>query len=144
MRDEILNSPQKKSKKIIWIHNDLRQTEFHDYTDSEIRKFFGFDRIMVISDQIQKDFENQARNENERNRIARIYNPLDTQEILEKSKNPLFLGERLGERLFVSVGTVFPQKGFDRLLRVHKKLLDEGYDHRVLILGDGYDFENIK
>ena len=45
---------------------------------------------------------------------------------------------------FVSVGTVFPQKGFDRLLKVHKKLLDEGFKHRIKIIGDGYDFENIK
>src|SRR5690606_690294 len=44
---------------------------------------------------------------------------------------------------FISIGTVFPQKGFDRLLRAHKKLIDEGFEHRVLILGDGYDFENI-
>ena len=44
----------------------------------------------------------------------------------------------------VSVGTVFPQKGFDRLLKVHKKLLDEGFKHRIQIIGDGYDFENIK
>ena len=42
------------------------------------------------------------------------------------------------------MGTVFPQKGFDRLLKVHKKLIDEGFKHRIQIIGDGYDFENIK
>lgn len=52
MRDEILNSPLKTSKKVVWIHNDLRKTHFHNYTDQEIRKFFGFDKIMVISNQI--------------------------------------------------------------------------------------------
>ncbi|MDX9704154.1 MAG: glycosyltransferase, partial [Weeksellaceae bacterium] len=77
-RDEILNSPQKKSKKVVWIHNDLRKTEFHDYTDKEIRKFFGFDKILVISEQIQNDFENLATTEDEKNKIIRIYNPLDT------------------------------------------------------------------
>jgi hypothetical protein len=30
------------------------------------------------------------------------------------------------------------------LLKVHKKLLDEGYLHQIKIIGDGYDFENIK
>ena len=142
-RDEILNSPLKSSKKIIWIHNDLRKTHFHNYTDNEIRKFFGFDKILVISEQIQKDFENLARNENEKDRIVRIYNPLDTEEIVKKAnigiettKNP--------EPVFISVGTVFPQKGFDRLLKVHKRLLDEGFLHHVKIVGDGYDFENIK
>lgn len=144
-RDEILNSPLKSSKKIVWIHNDLRKTEFHDYTDSEIRKFFGFDKIMVISEQIQKDFEQQAQNQDERNRIVRIYNPLDTEEILSKSILSQDQYEFNTEiPTFVSVGTVFPQKGYDRLLKVHKKLIDEGLEHRVLIVGDGYDFENIK
>lgn len=151
-RDEILNSPIKSSKKMIWIHNDLRKTHFHNYTDEEIRKFFGFDKIMVISEHIEKDFQNLAKNEDEKSRIVRIYNPLDTNEILEKSE----VGSRKSEEkdleletknlkpMFISVGTVFPQKGFDRLLKVHKKLLDEGFKHRVQIIGDGYDFENIK
>src|SRR5690606_32063560 len=144
-RDEILNSPLKNSRKIVWIHNDLRKTEFHDYTDEEIRKFFGFDKIMVISEHIQKDFENMARNEDDKKRIVRIYNPLDTQEILDKAGLPQDKYDfNTSEPVFISVGTVFPQKGFDRLLKVHKRLLEEGYKHRVLIVGDGYDFENVK
>lgn len=149
-RDEILNSPLKSSKKIVWIHNDLRKTHFHNYTDAEIRKFFGFDKILVISEQIQKDFENLARSEDEKKRIIRIYNPLDTGEVIKKSysqlpgknDNPQNTNSR--QPTFLSVGTVFPQKGFDRLLNVHKKLLDEGFIHKVQIVGDGYDFENIK
>ena len=142
-RDEILNSPLKNSKKIVWIHNDLRKTHFHNYTDNEIRKFFGFDKIMVISQHIQKDFESLAKNEDEKSRIVRVYNPLDTEEILQKA------GRKKQEvpnavPVFVSVGTVFPQKGFDRLLKVHQKLLEEGFNHRLKIVGDGYDFENIK
>ena len=143
MRDDILNSPIQSSKKIVWIHNDLRKTEFHHYTDQEIRKFFSFDKIMVISEHIQKDFENLAQNEVEKSKIVRIYNPLDTEEILLKSQEPRIKNQDQ-QPTFVSVGTVFPQKGFDRLLKVHKKLLDEGFKHRIQIIGDGYDFENIK
>ena len=142
-RDEILNSPLKNSKKIVWIHNDLRKTHFHNYTDNEIRKFFGFDKILVISEHIQKDFENLARNENEKNRVVRIYNPLDTNEILNKA-NVNWESTQNPAPVFISVGTVFPQKGFDRLLKVHQRLLDEGFPHLVKIVGDGYDFENIK
>lgn len=154
MRDDILNSPLQSSKKIVWIHNDLRKTEFHNYTDEEIRIFFGFDKIMVISEHIQNDFENLAQNEAEKNKIVRIYNPLDTEEILQKAvvscqlsvdsldHQPKTNTQKL--KTFLSVGTVFPQKGFDRLLKVHKRLLDEGFSHKIKIVGDGYDFENIK
>lgn len=152
-RDEVLNSPLKSSKKLIWIHNDLKKTELYHYTDDEIRKFFGFDKIMVISEKIQQDFEILAETEGEKNKIVRIYNPLDTEEIILKSqekreKNKENHRSQLStlnsQPTFVSVGTVFPQKGFDRLLHVHKRLLDEGFNHKIQILGDGYDFENIK
>ena len=154
-RDEILNSPLKSSKKLVWIHNDLKKTELYHYTDEEFRKFFGFDKIMVISEKIEQDFNNLTQNLEEKNKIVRIYNPLDTEEIVLKSQEPRSkkqearsknsnLGTQNSEPTFVSVGTVFPQKGFDRLLKVHKRLLDEGFHHKILILGDGYDFENIK
>ena len=142
-RDEILQSLIKTSKKVMWIHNDLRKTEFHNYTDEEIRKFFGYDKILVISKHIQKDFENLAKNDDERSRIVRIYNPLDTEEVLRKSQS-LTLEKQTSVPTFLSVGTIFPQKGFDRLLKVHRKLLDEGFPHNIIIIGDGYDFQNIK
>jgi glycosyltransferase involved in cell wall biosynthesis len=143
MRDEILHSTNHSSKKIIWIHNDLSQVK--EYTNEEIRKFFGFDSIMVISKKIEQMFYDLAKNEIEKRKIVKIYNPLDTKEILTKSKQPV-VNYKFDENVptFISVGTVFPQKGFDRLLRVHKKLLDEGLHHKIVIVGDGYDFENIK
>ena len=142
-RDEILNSPIKSSKKLVWIHNDLSQVK--GYNDEEIRKFFGFDKIMVISEKIQNLFKSLAENEKQKEKIVRIYNPLDTNEIINKAKEKAekYVFDK-SIPTFISVGTVFPQKGFDRLLEAHKRLLDKGFFHRLLIIGDGYDFENIK
>ncbi|WP_426275534.1 glycosyltransferase [Chryseobacterium sp. S-02] len=143
MRDEILNSPLKNSKKIVWIHNDL--SEVKGYTNDEIRKFFSFDSIMVISEKIKATFLNLAQNEAEKQKVEKIYNPLDTEEILTKAEKPVLkYNFDSTAPTFISVGTVFPQKGFDRLLKVHKKLINEGFKHKILIVGDGYDFENIK
>lgn len=143
MRDEILGSPIKSSKKVVWIHNDLSQVK--GYTNDEIRKFFGFDKIMVISEKIEQLFHSLAKNEAEKQKIVKIYNPLDTEEFIKKADQPV-LNYEFDKNIptFISVGTVFPQKGFDRLLKVHKKLLNEGFQHKILIVGDGYDFENIK
>jgi glycosyltransferase involved in cell wall biosynthesis len=143
MRDEILGSPIKSSKKVVWIHNDLSQVK--GYTNDEIRKFFGFDKIMVISEKIEQLFHSLAKNEAEKEKIVKIYNPLDTEEFTAKADQSV-LNYEFDKNIptFISVGTVFPQKGFDRLLKVHKKLLDEGFQHKLLIVGDGYDFENIK
>ena len=143
MRDDILNSPLKSSKKIVWIHNDLRKTHFHNYNDAEIRKFFGFDKILVISEHIKNDFEKLARNDFERQKILRIYNPLDTEKVIASAGKPLEIAKS-NVPTFAAIGTVFPQKGFDRLLRVQRRLLDEGFSFNVKIIGDGYDFEKIK
>ncbi|MCD9854193.1 glycosyltransferase [Epilithonimonas sp. JDS] len=147
-KDEVLNSPLKSSKKLMWIHNDL--TQVSGYTPEKIRHFFLYDKVMVISEKIQQTFLDLAKTEAEKNKIVRIYNPLDTNEILGKSEAGSQKSEDLQpstsdlQPVFISVGTVFPQKGFDRLLQVHKRLLDEGFQHKVLIVGDGYDFENVK
>lgn len=144
--DEVLNSPLKSSKKLMWIHNDL--TQVSGYTPEIIRRFFHYDKVMVISEKIQETFLSLAKTEKEKSKIVRIYNPLDTDEILKKSQSeiPSTINDQrsTNDPLFISVGTVFPQKGFDRLLKVHKRLLDEGFQHKVLIVGDGYDFDNVK
>lgn len=143
MKDAILASPNKNSKKLVWIHNDLSNVE--GYTTEKIKSFFQFDKIMVISEKIQQLFEELAESQQQKDKIVRIYNPLDTEEIITKSTQPV-LNYKFDTNIptFVSVGTVFPQKGFDRLIRVHRKLLDEGLHHKVLIIGDGYDFENVR
>ena len=140
--DEILNSPIKSSKKIVWIHNDL--SNIPEYTEERLRKFFGFDEILVISNKINDLFLSLANTEVEKQKIVRIYNPIDVEEILNLAKIPCDLKKKEGVKTFVSIGTVFPQKGFDRLLRAHKRLIDEGFLHNVWIVGDGYDFPNIE
>lgn len=140
--DEILNSPIKSSKKIVWIHNDL--SNIPEYTAERLKSFFAFDKILVISDKINKLFLDLASSQEEKNKVARIYNPIDVNEIKILAKETCDLKKIKNQPTFVSIGTVFPQKGFDRLLRAHRRLLDEGFMHQVWIVGDGYDFPNIK
>lgn len=138
---DILNSPNKKSKKIVWIHNDL--SNVNGYTEERLRHFFGFDKIMVISDKIHQMFLNLAISSEEKKKIVRIFNPIDVDEIKNLAKRTIDYKFDSSVKTFLSIGTVFPQKGFDRLLRVHRRLLDEGYPHKVLIVGDGYDYQAI-
>ncbi len=144
LRDEVLNSPNKKSKKIIWIHSDLKKVTSYKYDERELLKFFEFDKILINSQEVFNDFLELAQTEKDKKSLERIYNPLNTKEILEKSEQSTEL-YTFKEKIptFISVGTVYPAKGFDRLLKIHKQLLEEGFLHEILIIGDGYDFENI-
>lgn len=142
MADEILNSPIKSSKKIVWIHNDL--SNIPEYTTERLKNFFKFDQILVISEKINQLFLGLANSDEQKQKVVRIYNPIDVNEIKKSALEPCEIQKKTDQLTFVSIGTVFPQKGFDRLLRAHRRLLDEGFQHQVWIVGDGYDFPNIK
>lgn len=145
MRDEILNSPLKFSKKLIWIHSDLEIATTYNNTKYELQKFFKFDKIMTISNKIQTNFKKIACNSVELDKIVRIYNPIDTTYINDLARVPISK-KVLDSSIvtFISVGTIYPAKGFDRLINLHKKLLNENFAHQLVIVGDGYDFENLK
>lgn len=142
--EEVLKSPLKTSKKVVWVHNDL--FSISDYTPARIKNFFKADKIWVISEKIKSGFEKLASTKDEKEKLIRIYNPIDSQEIVNKSEEDIDFNftKVKDEKIFVAVGTVFPQKGFDRLIKMHKKLLQEGYKHKIYIVGDGYDFKNIQ
>ncbi|WP_431611635.1 glycosyltransferase [Chryseobacterium sp. 'Rf worker isolate 10'] len=143
MYKELLSSPQKDSKKIIWIQNDIFNLK--EYTHDVIRQLFKFDRILVISDKLKEEMLKIAENDQEKQNVVKIFNPIDKNDTLKKADveiNDYPFSSDLPT--FVTVGTVYPQKGYDRLLNVHKKLIDEGFEHQLLIIGDGYDFETIQ
>ncbi|AYY83716.1 glycosyltransferase [Chryseobacterium indologenes] len=143
MYRELLSSPQKDSKKIIWIQNDIFNLK--EYTPDIIRQFFKFDRILVISNKLKEEMQKLAASDKEKQSVIRIFNPIDREDTLQKANMEIkdfpFSGEL---PTFITIGTVYPQKGYDRLLDVHKKLMDEGLKHQIIIIGDGFDFENIQ
>jgi len=143
MYKEILSSPQKNTKKIIWVQNDIFNLK--EYTPDVIREFFKFDKILVISNKLQEEMHKLAENAKERQSVVKIFNPIDRQDTLKKA-NVEISDYPFDNNIptFVSVGTVYPQKGYDRLLEVHKKLLDEGLKHQLIIIGDGFDLNNIQ
>jgi len=143
MYRELLSSPQKDSKKIIWIQNDIFNLK--EYTPDVIRQLFRFDRILVISNKLKEEMQKVAQTDTEKQAVIKIYNPIDKDDTLNKA-NTVIDDYPFSNTIptFITIGTVYPQKGYDRLLDVHKKLIDEGLKHQIIIIGDGFDFENIQ
>ena len=135
--EDVLNSPLQNSKKILWVHSDLSKAP--EFTNDKIKSFFKFDHIIVISDKINQLFVDLASSEDERNRIVRIINPIDTNEILKLSKESINLVKDNSIKTFISVGTNLENKGYDRLVKIHKNLLDKGFYHKILIVGECSD-----
>ncbi|MGI9652411.1 glycosyltransferase [Chryseobacterium sp. RLHN22] len=142
MYREILSSPQSNSKKIIWIQNDIFNLK--EYTPEVIKQFFKFDKILVISNKLKEEMQKVAEDRKQRQAVIQIFNPIDKNDTLRKA-NVEIDDYPFSNTIptFITIGTVYPQKGYDRLLDVHKKLIDEGLKHQIIIIGDGFDFENI-
>ena len=77
--------------------------------------------------------------------IQVLYNTIETDKILEKSVEPVddikFDDDCVN---ICSVGKLTALKGFDRLLNIHKKLLDDGVKNKVYLFGIGEEEGSLK
>ncbi|HBL06283.1 MAG TPA: glycosyltransferase, partial [Clostridium sp.] len=94
-----------------------------------------FDDIVCVSETVKKQFIRKF--EIDENKLIVKYNPIDKHEIINKSIELVDDTKKPNKFLFCTIGRLITQKGYDRLLRVHKKLMDEGYDYELWIIGEG-------
>ena len=128
------------TRRVAWVHIELdtpakASMGFRNPAEAE-RAYNSFDRIIAVSKNVKECF---LRNLHITAPVDVLYNTNETEQILERSKeppeNPDFRPE--GEVAVCSVAKLTKTKGFDRLLNVHRRLLDEGYPHRIYIFGIG-------
>lgn len=133
-------------RKFAWVHTDLyhyygHKTLFRSMEENR-QCYLNYTRIVCVSQTAKEGFIRQF---GEMENVVVQYNPVDEQTILAKSKEPLvdFVTNREQLRL-ISVGRLVPQKGYDRLLRVHHKLIAEGFLHTLWIVGEGGEREMLE
>lgn len=123
-------------RKILWIHNDMSichwTKSYFGSTRKEKECYQVFDRIICVSRSVSESMEKVF---GELDNLCVCYNPIDTAEIDRKVAEEIVSRDNLP--LFVSVGRLADQKGFDRLLRICRKLNNDGLKYRVWILGEG-------
>ena len=71
-------------------------------------------------------------------------NPIDSNNILELSREELKFDKKENELIVCAVGRLEPVKAYDRLLEVHKRLIDESIHHKIWIVGDGSQRDNLE
>lgn len=125
-------------KKICWIHVEQHNKETASYSFrnyQEAKKCYSrFDRIICVSNTVKEDFQNIFQLDN---KFDVLYNVNETTDIIKKGK------EKIGNILvnknqinICGVGRLTEIKCFDRLIRIHEKLVRE-YDVHTYLLGDG-------
>jgi glycosyltransferase involved in cell wall biosynthesis len=131
----ISGSTNPRSKKVAWVHTDFSNhhwtVHYYKSNEEEQRQYKLFNDIVFVSNDARKGFETTlGLYEN----LSVIYNPIDAQDIIARAKEETIVHDKL---TVCSVGRLIPAKGYDRLLNVHSKLIKEGIEHDLLLIGEG-------
>ncbi len=120
-------------KKILWLHGEL---EANEGQNPKVKEYHSrYDQICAVSSDILASFD---RLHPEKAGCGMVFhNYVDRSDILAKAEiAPSFLDDFQGIRL-VSVGRLSYEKGFDMAVEVCRRLVDQGFDIRWYICGEG-------
>ena len=139
--DAILNSTNKNSKKIGWFHSEVNVPKFQPLVPNILKSFPQFDHMVYCSHKI-KDMMHQHYPNLNYPAESVIINPIPIEEIKCKAEEKL---ENFPEGpVFTSIGRLHSRKGYHKLIDAHKKLIDEGFQHTIIVIGDGDEMNNLK
>lgn len=133
-----------QSKKIAWVHSDLTNNHWtkiaYQSDQEEDLCYTRFDKVVSVSESVQQATLSLF-NGIKSSKV--IYNPIDEEKIWSLAKKSISLQKNSYFR-FLSVGRLVEQKGYDRLLPIIKRIINEKYDIELIILGNGPDKENLQ
>lgn len=132
----------KNTKKVSWIHveQDGEKALAHSFRSvAEAKKCYkSYDLTVCVADTVKQNFLSLV----DVNNCIVLYNTNETEKILSLADEPI--SDKLSDSINVfSVGRLTHQKGYDRLINVHKKLIDEGIMHHIYVLGTGDQEETL-
>ena len=144
----LFSTKNKDVHKIAWIHNDIEKVFGNDlkskikkYIDKNIYKKYN-DLVFVSQDNMEK-FQNIYNDLNTENMHV-IYNYIDKDLVIKKSNYNIKVEFDYNSINFLTVCRLVKQKAIDRFIRVHSKLIKQGLKHKVYIIGDGPEKENLQ
>ncbi|MBS7334518.1 MAG: glycosyltransferase [Weeksellaceae bacterium] len=138
--DMVLNSPNKKSRKIGWFHSDVGYDKDQARVLSRIEKMKKFDFMIFGSKQTRQVIYDLYQVTYPKSTV--IYNVIKVDEVLAKAD--LFEYDYKTEYpVFSSLGRLHSRKGYHTLMKVHRRLLDEGFQHKIAVIGGGNEMENL-
>lgn len=125
---------------IRYIHGDVKNNERFCQVLSQSERYFSrYDKIICVSEVARRSFcdvfgcEGQA---------EVCYNPLNSEKVEDMSREPMDID--VSAPFICTVGRLAPEKGFVRLVHIHRRLLNAGIEHNLVIIGEGPEREQIE
>lgn len=142
----IFSTKNEETTKIAWIHNDISRV-FGDNIKSKIKKFVDkkiyskFDKLIFVSKDNMEKFE-----EVYNNTVPKevIYNYVNSDNVISKAQEALDVEFDNNTINFVTVARLVEQKALDRLIKVHSKLIKEGFKNNFYIIGEGPERDKLE
>lgn len=129
----------KKAKLFSWIHctqNNEKEISVGFRNFKEVKSSYKkFNKVIFVSASSEKAFKNLLPDIDSKV----IYNTNDSKKITESAADTIDAVFNKSEINLISTGRIIPVKGFDRLARIHAKLISDGYPVHTYILGEGSD-----
>ena len=135
-----------KTKLVNWMHIELENEAyathvFRNMAEAE-RCYRSFDRIACVSETVKKSFNNMFKVNAP---VDVFYNTVETEVIRKNSEELIedikFKSEEIN---IISVAKLMKSKGYDRLVKVQKKLRADGFKTHVYIVGKGEEQNHLQ
>lgn len=132
----------KSKKKVTWWHHGV-----FDYPDKVRRQLFKiykkFHNIIAVSDSCKEMLLKTIPEIN--NKLVTISNMINVNEIKYKANDDLYCNINCnGSIVILSIGRLSPEKGMINCVYTCKALIDNGYDVKWYLIGDGAQREEIQ
>ncbi|WHZ32901.1 glycosyltransferase [Desemzia incerta] len=141
----IANSSNQKSKKIAWVHCDMSQLTYalEDYNDGkeQIEAYKRFDHVVTVSENAVEGFKKGVAPEFD---PIVVYNLLNVSKIRQAGLELVNVLSDTDTVELVTVGRLEESKGFGVLLRVFKRLRDDGLKVHLSIIGEGIERRSLE
>lgn len=127
------------TKLVSWIHieqhtKELASKSFRSYKEA-LDCYSKFDRTVCVSDTVKDDFKSIF---DTKKPVEVLYNTNESEKIKklsdEKVDDVNFSKDIIN---IISVAKIVPSKGYDRLMKIHKKLIEKNIKNHIYILGIG-------
>ena len=131
-------------RKLAWVHTNLKKSHrteiFYKYFEEEKTAYERYDQIVFVSEAARAAFGKLFGEKLIQNTTV-CYNPLDAEKIRKLAEAYEVPHDKF---TICAVGRVIPEKGFLRLTNICERLVEDGRDFSLNIVGDGNEFDRLE
>lgn len=131
------------AKKIAWVHTNMELNKCSNISylslKNQGKSYESFDKIVFVSEDSMEGFKKVFGNNY---KMTVITNALDVDGIMVKGKENIQFNNN--RPYIVTVGRLIKEKGFERLIIAFNKIIEQGYDIDLVIIGEGKEREKLQ